>query len=500
MRHNGLGWGPLAAALLLAATPCIGQDEVMSEAYRQLWNAEEQARIDRDIERYRMADGHFELGNLPEGTKVQVEQVTHDFVFGAHIFNFNQLGTSERNRKYKALYGSLFNSATIAFYWKTFEPEPGRPRFQESEQDTETYWNSVADPKSQPHWRRPAPDPVVAFCEAQGIRLHGHPIIWGNRRWHHPEWLFEQYAPPAEKTKILELGAEGLQKLTPAEIAELAPVYTKELRRLFDQRVVELARHYQGRIHSWDVVNESATDFSRNLLNPSDPICQSTYGLMPGDYTFHAFQLAQREFPEHVLLNINDYLNNAAYTNQSLDLRRRGCRVDVLGSQMHLFNPQQCLDIAAGKPIETPEIVRNKMATLAKAKLPIHLSEITITAPGDDARGRQIQAVIARNLYRLWFSIEPMMGITWWNVVDDCGAPGEPTTSGLFTRDVEPKPAFHALDQLINHEWKTHTTLQTDPNGGIRFRGFKGRYTLTWTSPDGTAQERTVHLGATTDR
>ncbi|HCF96337.1 MAG TPA: 1,4-beta-xylanase, partial [Verrucomicrobia bacterium] len=102
-----------------------------------------------------------------------------------------------------ALYGSLFNSATIAFYWKTFEPEPGRPRFQESEQDTETYWNSVADPKSQPHWRRPAPDPVVAFCEAQGIRLHGHPIIWGNRRWHHPEWLFEQYAPPAEKTKIL---------------------------------------------------------------------------------------------------------------------------------------------------------------------------------------------------------------------------------------------------------------------------------------------------------
>ncbi|HCF96336.1 MAG TPA: hypothetical protein DEW46_14860, partial [Verrucomicrobia bacterium] len=100
MQHNGLGWGPLAAALLLAATPCIGQDEVMSEAYRQLWNAEEQARIDRDIERYRMADGHFELGNLPEGTEVQVEQVTHDFVFGAHIFNFNQLGTSERNRKY----------------------------------------------------------------------------------------------------------------------------------------------------------------------------------------------------------------------------------------------------------------------------------------------------------------------------------------------------------------------------------------------------------------
>src|SRR3546814_15306244 len=89
------------------------------------------------------------------------------------------------------------------------------------------------------------------------------------------------------------------------------------------------------------------------------------------------------------------------------------------------------------------------MATLSEAGLPIHLSEITITAPGDDEQGRQIQAVITRNLYRLWFSVEKMMGITWWNIVDDCGAPGEPATSGLFTRNMEPKPSYGALDQQI---------------------------------------------------
>ena len=68
---------------------------------------------------------------------------------------------------------------------------------------------------------------------------------------------------------------------------------------------------------------------------------------------------------------------------------------------------------------------------------------------------KRYRQLFPRNLYRLWFSIKPMMGITWWNVVDDCGAPGEPSVSGLFTRNMEPKPSFYALDKLINHEWKT---------------------------------------------
>ena len=54
------------------------------------------------------------------------------------------------------------------------------------------------------------------------------------------------------------------------------------MKRLFEKRAAELAQRYQGRIHSWDVVNESATDFSRGLMVPGDAICKSHYGLMPG--------------------------------------------------------------------------------------------------------------------------------------------------------------------------------------------------------------------------
>ena len=484
----------LIGGLGLLAVAAQGTD-AMSEAYWKRWNPEVQARIDRDIEQNRKADATFKVEGVAAGTEVKVEQLTHDFIFGAHIFNFNQLGTPERNRKYKELYGTLFNSATIAFYWKKFEMEPGKPRFSEAERDTEAYWNTVKEPKQEPHWRRPATDPVVAFCESKGIRLHGHNMIWGNRKWHHPEWLYEQFCPAVEKAKIEALGQDGLAKLTASQIEALAPAYAKELRRLFEKRVVELIEHYGSRLQSWDIANESATDFSRGLMIPGDAVCKSTYGLMPGDYTWQAFQTAVRLFPKGVALNINDYLNNEAYVKQVKDLQARGCRIDIMGSQMHLFNPQQCLDIADGKPIETPEMVWTRMETLAQAGLPIHVSEITITSPGGDERGREIQAMVARNLYRLWFSIKPMMGITWWNVVDDCGAPGEPTISGLFTRDMEPKPSYHALNKLINDEWKTRATVKAGAGGEVKFRGFKGRYSLSWVDASGNARQREVELG-----
>jgi len=86
------------------------------------------------------------------------------------------------------------------------------------------------------------------------------------------------------------------------------------------------------------------------------------------------------------------------------------------------------------------------------------------------------------------------MGITWWNVVDDCGAHGETTISGLFTRDMVAKPAFYALDNLINNEWKTRLTAKPDKNGQIKFRGFKGNYRIIWTDQQGNVQTKELYL------
>jgi len=88
-----------------------------------------------------------------------------------------------------------------------------------------------------------------------------------------------------------------------------------------------------------------------------------------------------------------------------------------------------------------------------------------------------------------------MMGITWWNVVDDCGAPGEPSVSGLFSRDMEPKPAYHILNGLINDEWKTRTTVRAGKDGMVEFRGFRGAYRLSWQGADGSTGTYDFNLG-----
>ncbi len=481
--------------------PKMSQEElnrIMSPAYWEKWNSQVQAKIDADIEAHRKADGVFQL-SLSAGTEVNVEQISHAFIFGAHIFNFDQLGTDERNRRYKELFGTLLNSATIAFYWKQLELEEGKPRFVGEFRDTAEYWNQVADPQSEPHWRRPATDPVVEFCERKGIRAHGHPLTWGIRKWQMPEWvaqkLPEHYRKQYLKDENGHFCNDVFAKFSPEQLEAMLPEFTREVNHLMANRIIDIALRYKGRLQSWDVVNESATDFGNGVQIPGNGLCKSCYGLMPGDYTYRSFKITDSVFPKNVKLNINDYNLAQCYPDQVDDLRARGCKVDIMGAQMHLFNPQICLDIAEGKSdAQSPQNVWEAMARLSTAGLPLHLSEITITAPNNDERGQAIQAVIARNLYRLWFSIKNMMGITWWNLVDDCGAPGEPSVSGIFSRDMQPKPAYFVLNDLINKEWKTNTTVKADKNGEVAFRGFRGKYRLTWNNADGKEQTAEVQL------
>ena len=472
----------------------------MSPKYWELWNADVQEKINRDIEANRKADGCFRPDGLPAGTEVQVEQVKSEFIFGAHIFNFDQLGSDERNAKYRALYGDggLFNSATIAFYWKTLELEEGKPRFRAEYNDTAEFWNNCADPKHQPHWRRPAVDPVVEFCTMKGIRRHGHTLVWGSNSWQVPDWLIAKTPLEFLKNADFERRPGGPLKtaalggilggMSPEEFAEKYPEYVSYLNAVYARHIVEIAVRYGDRIDSWDVVNESVRDFTTGALKPGAKFCDSTRGPMPGDYTYRSFKIAESALPAAAKLNINEYRLSEDYLNQVRELLSRGCKIDIMGAQMHLFDPQACLDIADGvSDVQSPRKVCELFDILEKAGLPIHLSEITITAPNNDERGQAIQAVIARNLYRLWFSLKPMMGITWWNVVDDCGAPGEPSVSGLFSRDMEPKPAYFALDDLINREWKTNTCVKAGKDGSIEFRGFRGTYRLSWRGGDGAA-------------
>nr|WMX25171.1 endo-1,4-beta-xylanase [uncultured bacterium] len=518
-----------ASACCAVGTACAEfkvDRSVMSDAYWKIWNDQAQATIDADIEKFRKADASFEIA-APDGTEVTVEQKSHSFFFGAHIFNFNQLGKKEWNDRYKELYGTLFNSATVAFYWRTLEMYPYAPRFEERYEDTENFWNNCPHPKDQPHWRRPAPDSVISFLRTRGVRIHGHPLVWGNNAWHTPTWLWDDFCPESEKVALQRAAGVAIlsrdvtqpictkdmkndpgerrwagawkkiyERLSEDEIAALVPTYIKALDSFYERRIREIGERYGSRVDSWDVVNESATDFDcfgRKAVR-GKAFDKSHYGPMPADYAYKAFMWSQKYLSKSAWLNINEY-NMEPFFEQAKDLIANGARIDVIGSQMHLFNPAESVNIARGEgPAHLrPEGIKKRFSTLAQADRPIHLSEITITAPDNSSRGQMVQAIITRNLYRAWFAVEKMNGITWWNVVDDCATVGEPSISGIFTRDMRPKAAYHALNDLIHREWKTKTTVKAQ-GGKVSFRGFRGCYHLTWKNADGSSGYKSVNL------
>ena len=418
----------LLIGLLFSTFSLQAQDyeDVMSEAYWKIWNSDVQASINKNIEQYRKGDAEL---NIPSGVTVKIEQLSHSFIFGGNIFLFGQLETTQQNRQYENTFGALFNSATLPFYWKTLEPEQGKPRY--------TAGSSYI-------FRRPPVDPILEFCESNKIMTKGHAIIYGMRRWGHPDWM------PSDR---------------------------KEMEFYFEKHIQELALRYKDRIQIWDVVNE--------------PVDQANRGIMPDDYTYKSYKWAMKYFPESVIFNINDidFKSGIPYTRRYVEIARnmidRGIRIDNVGAQMHIFNPVEAQKIAEGDNILTPAKLTDVVDCLNEVGRPVHVSEVTVCAPDSTSIGSAIQAVIAENLYRFWFSCPNITGITWWNVVDGGGAPGEPSYSGLYDKRMRKKPVYETLDRLINREWKTSLTTASNAQGVVRFRGFKGHYRATWINKNG---------------
>ena len=82
-----------------------------------------ESTVNENIEKYRKGTSCITVvdknGHSVENARISINQISHEFKFGANIFLLEELETEEKNRLYKEYFKNLFNMATLPFYWNS---------------------------------------------------------------------------------------------------------------------------------------------------------------------------------------------------------------------------------------------------------------------------------------------------------------------------------------------------------------------------------------------
>lgn len=350
------------------------------------------------------------------------------------MFLLDEFESEEKCKKYRELFPKVFNYAVVPFYWEGVEPERGKKRFD------------IDSPK---FYRRPATDLITKFCQENNIRMKAHCLVYDSFS---PKWL-------------------------PKDIVEY--------KRIIKSHMEEISARYGNVIRDWGILNEALTWKCYGIDSVSKLFREE-------DYVTYPFKVAEHLPFERKFINDSDgiwenfHFTRSYYYLFLRDLERRGVDFDAIGVQFHQFVPREKEEEYALNRYN-PMRIFDVLDTFSDFKKPIHLSEITISAYSNSDEDLAIQAEIAKNMYKIWFSQKNVETIIDWNLIDGYTAGSRPNDMGagenkycgaLLNFDLSPKPAFKVIDKLINEEWHTEGIYGTNEYGVANINGFKGDYDL----------------------
>jgi GH35 family endo-1,4-beta-xylanase len=401
---------------------------------------ENDKRIQDGIEKNRKGNFSLKVAEGKVGGKIRVRLKNHKFKFGANLFMLDEFpDDSQKNQIYRDTFKDVFNLATLPFYWSATEPEEGKTRYHKD---------------AEKLYRRPPIDLCLEYCFENGIEPREHALCYTNL---YPKWI---------ENKTFE-----------------------DFKVYMERRMQEISTRYADKISTIEVTNE--------MFSKLDKHANYYYH---NDYIEYCFKLAEQYFPNN-RLGINEETciwrgnatNRDGYFGYIRDTLLRGCRVDLIGMQYHMFYRQ---DEYYNEPHYEYDTTRlyNILDKYAEFGKPIEITEITIPAFAIQEDKEEEQADIIEKLYSLWFSHPSVENIIYWNLVDGYAAyttPGNMTAGenyyhgGLLRFDMTEKPAFKRLKKLIKEVWTTDETLTLDENGTAQFRGFFGDYEVVLESESG---------------
>lgn len=414
-------------------------------------------QAEKNIEQYRKADAALTFidkkGNPINDAEIVVEQTSQDFLFGNIIFPVvGVLGKFEdidvyRPELFKQRFKDLFNMAIFPFYWASYEKEPGKEK-----------WDRI--------------DPILDWCELNGITPKGHPLAWAETSGT-PTWLYDL---PADLTKDL-----------------------------LKARITRIAKGYKGRINIWDVVNEPThtVPWDTVMIKPYEMRYKSRPISEIADWIENCYRWAHDANPEAELV-INEYETIVAdfildtrerFYELIAELQRRGAPVSGVGLQAHEPRSEWY----------DPCVYWETLDYYAQLGLPLHLTEYTSESSNENINGwkegtwtLEEQANYAEQFYRLSFGHPSVKSINWWGLSDRY-IWNERPQAGLIDENYDPKPVYTRLKQLIKTEWMTNTSGKTNNGGAYNFRGFFGNYQVVLKTKDGLVHTFNLHVGADED-
>jgi endo-1,4-beta-xylanase len=287
--------------------------------------------------------------------------------------------------------------------------EPGNAMKWDVTQPTQTTYNF------QPG------DELVAFAEANNMRVRGHNLCWYTQ---FPAWL-QPYASTA----------------TPAQMATL-----------LQNHITAEVTHFAGQVFAWDVVNEAFNDPSGSALPTlRDSIWYDEPGIGPSGtgYIAQAFQWAHAADPS-ALLFYNDYNIEEpgpkfdAVLNMVQDFVNNGVPINGVGFEMHVT-----LDYYP----DASQLAQN-MQALAALGLQVHITEMDVRLEVDSsgnasAADLQSQAQVYKTVLTTCLQQPSCTAFQVWGVsYNDSWIPGFFPGYGAalpFDFDYNPTPAFGAL-------------------------------------------------------
>jgi endo-1,4-beta-xylanase len=376
---------------------------------------------------------------------VTVEQTRHAFGFGNLGFDFVELlgGAPEADRDQARVFGGadpgraapildawldLFDTVTLPFYWRGFEPQEGHP-------DTARLMTTA-------RW----------FAD-RGVRVKGHPLVWHTLA---PEWLLGRDDADVEKairgriTREVAAFAGVIDLWDAINEVVILPVFTAE-----DNAVTRLAQR-KGRVEMVRLAFETA-----RAANPS------------------------------ARLVLNDFDLSEDYEHLIEECLEAGVQIDAIGLQTHMHQGfrgeervQRILERFArfGMPLQLTETTLLS-GDLMPADI-IDLNDYIVESWPSTPEGEARQADEILRHYRTVVGHPAVESLTYWGITDAGSWLGAP--AGLLRADGSRKPAYDALRDLVRGEWwHAPRALVPDADGLVRVRGFAGEYRVT--TPEGSA-------------